>query len=99
MRSPREWYQVLATLTERFPGLRPAERRGLAWWVYGSILAQSSCQSAVGTALLTVGHWHGIRQYLREWLYDGNDKAAPCRTQLDVTLCFAPLLRWVLAWW
>ena len=32
-------------------------------------------------------------------LYDGSDRTSPCQTQLDVTLCFAPLLRWVLAWW
>ena len=39
------------------------------------------------------------RQYLREWLRDGADRAAPCRVQLEVEACFAPLLRWVLAWW
>ena len=39
------------------------------------------------------------RQYLREWLYDGSDRARPCKSQLNVTLCFAPLLRWVLTWW
>ena len=33
------------------------------------------------------------------WLYDGSDGTSPCETQLDVTLCFAPLLKWVLAWW
>ena len=32
-------------------------------------------------------------------VYDGSDRARPCKTQLDVTLCFAPLLRWVLTWW
>jgi hypothetical protein len=90
---------VLATLTERFPALRAAQRRGLAWWVCGTILARSGCQDAVVTALVPVGRWQTIRQHLREWLYDGNDRAAPCRTQLDVSLCFAPLLRWVLAWW
>ena len=26
-------------------------------------------------------------------------RARPCKTELDVSLCFAPLLRWVLAWW
>ena len=29
----------------------------------------------------------------------GPTGAAPCRVQLDVDACFAPLLRWVLAWW
>ena len=38
-------------------------------------------------------------EYLREWLYDGSDRARPCQTELDVSLCFAPLLGWVLTWW
>jgi hypothetical protein len=99
VRYPSEWYQMDATIAERLPGLRPAQQRGLTWWVYGVILAQSICQNAVITALLTVGGWHGLRQYLREWLYDGEDKAAPCHTQVDVAACFPALLRWVLAWW
>jgi len=99
MRSPREWYQLLDTIVRQFPDLRPAQQRGLAWWVYGTILAQSACQNAVIAALSPVGRWHTVRQQVREWLYDGVDRAAPCRTRLEVTGCFAPLLRWVLAWW
>ena len=59
----------------------------------------SACQNAVASALSTRGNWNSLRQYLREWLYDGSDRARPCQTELDVTLCFAPLLKWVLAWW
>ena len=29
----------------------------------------------------------------------GSDRARPCRTELNVSLCFAPLLKWVLTWW
>ena len=99
MRYPPEWYQMEHTIATHFPSLRPAQQRGLALWVYGTILAQSACQDAVIAALLTLGAWHGLRQHLREWLYDGEDKAAPCHTQVDVTLCFAALLRWLLSWW
>jgi Transposase DDE domain len=99
MRFPQEWAQMHEMLAHYLPHLRPAQRRGLAWWVYGTMLAQSACQNAVITALLTVGAWHGWRERLRDWLYDGPDKAAPCQTQLEVTTCFAPLLRWLLAWW
>ena len=56
-------------------------------------------QNAVASALSPWGGWNKFRQYLREWLYDGSDRARPCQTQLDVSLCFAPLLRWVLCWW
>lgn len=93
------WYQMQTTIAQQFPALRPAHQRGLALWVYGTILAQSACESAVLTALLTCGAWDGLRQRLREWLYDGADKAAPCHTQLEVSRCFAPLLRWLLTWW
>ncbi len=65
----------------------------------GAILAGSACQSAVASALSPWGNWNSRRQYLREWLYDGSDRARPGKTELDVSLCFAPLLRWVLAWW
>ena len=99
MRFPGECYQMETTLAQHLPQLRPAHRRGLVLWVYGTVLAKSSCQNAVCTALLAIGAFPTVRQYLREWLYDGKDKAAPCRTQVEVTGCFAPLLSWVLAWW
>ncbi len=72
---------------------------GLAWWLCGAILAGSACQNAVASALSPRGSWNNLRQYLREWLYDGSDRARPCKTELEVSLCFAPLLKWVLAWW
>src|SRR5215217_6154032 len=57
-------------------------------------------QSAVLNALEPMGHpRHATRQRLREWTYDGADRAAPCGTDLEVAACFAPLLRWVLSWW
>jgi hypothetical protein len=99
MRFSSEWTQMYETLAHRLPHLRPAQRLGLAWWAYGPILAQSACQNAVITALLSVGAWHGLRERLREWLYDGQDRAAPCQIQLEVHRCFAPLRQWVLAWW
>lgn len=48
-------YQIEARLSQQFPTLRPAQQRGLALWVYGTILAQSACQTAVIAALLTLG--------------------------------------------
>ena len=99
MRFPRECYQMQQTFSQYFPDLRPAQQRGLTFWVYGTILARSACQNAVVTALLALGTWYSWRQYLREWLYDGRDRASPCATQLDITDCFAPLVRWLLSWW
>ena len=65
MRYPRECYQLLTAMGEYFPSLRPAQQRGLALWVYGTVLAKSACQNAVVARLLIIGSLHAIRQYLR----------------------------------
>src|SRR3982750_3498950 len=113
MHVPRELYPIERALAEHLPHLRGPQRRGLALWVLGAVLAQSACQAAVLgavlaqsacqaavlAALLPWAPHHALRQRLREWLLDGADKAVPCAAQVDVERCFAPLLRWVLAWW
>ena len=103
MRLPRECYQVQQMIETHLPNLTQAQLSGLVLWVCGAILAGSACQNAVASALSPWGRWNNLRQYLRqylrEWLYDGSDRARPCQTELDVSLCFAPLLRWVLVWW
>lgn len=92
-------YQMEQLLAVRFPQLRPAQQRGLAYWVVGTILAGSACETAVLTALSLRLSSQALRQRLREWLYDGKDKAAPCRVELDISTCFVPLLQWILSWW
>jgi hypothetical protein len=99
MRGSGRWYPIQEQLEQYLPELRPAQQGGLARWVYGALLAQSACQTAVVTALSVLGEWQTIRQGLREVFANGKDKAAPCQTQIEVTVCFAGLLRWVLAWW
>ena len=99
MRLPRECYRMQQIIETHLPHLSRPQLTGLVLWVCGAILAGSACQNAVASALSPWGRWNNLRQYLREWLYDGSDRARPCRTELDVSLCFAPLLRWVLSWW
>ena len=102
MRLPTEAYPITSALDTYLDILSPAQRRGLGWWVYGTLLAGSGCQSAVVAALEPVVGADGtaaVRQRLREWLYDGSDKDAPCRAEIAVSACFAPLLRWIGAWW
>lgn len=102
MRLPPEAYPILISLETHLPQLRPAQRRALTWWVYGSILAGSACQAAVLLALEPVVGWahrHALRQQLRAVLRDGVDQPGPNRCELDVRACFAPLLGWVLHWW
>jgi hypothetical protein len=91
---------VEAVVATHLSQLRPAQQRGLALWVVALLLARSGCERAILTALAPVGFAeHALRARRREWLYDGADRAAPCATALDVTSGFAPVLRWVLAWW
>ena len=99
MRLPRETYQMQQTIETHLPHLSQPQLTGLVLWVCGALLAGSACQNAVASALTPWRSWNNLRQYLREWLYDGSDRARPCQTQLEVRLCFAPLLRWVLTWW
>ena len=55
---------------------------GLVLWGCGAILAGSAGQNAVASALSPWGRWNNLRQYLREWLYDGSDRgpSRPDRT-------------------
>src|SRR4051812_18167538 len=99
MHVPPQPHPMERALAERLPHLRGPQRRGLALWVLGAVLAQGACQAAVLAALLPWAPYHALRQRLREWLLDGADKACPRAAQVDVERCFAPLLRWVLAWW
>src|SRR5689334_21688272 len=99
MHAPPPSYPMERALAEHLPHLHPPQRRGLALWVLGAVLAQSACQAAVLAALLPWAPYHALRQRLREWLLDGADKAAPCAVQVEAQRCFAPLLRWVLGWW
>ena len=99
MRFPPAYAQLQSACEQFLPHLRPSQHRGLALWVLGTLLARSGCQSAVIVALSLYGNPDALRQRLRDWLYDGSDKAKPCHTQLAVETCFAPLLRWILSWW
>lgn len=100
MRFPREWYQMDRMLAAEFVHLPRAQRQGLTLWVYGVIRAHSACQTAVLAGLAPVlGEVDALRERLREWLKDGNQKAAPCASQVDVHACFVPLLRWILRQW
>lgn len=100
MRVPAECYQLTAEVEQRFPTLRAAQQRGLAIWVWGTVVAGSGCQAAVVAAVAPLfATSHAARQYLREWLYPGEQRAAPCHTTLAIDGCFVGLLGWVVQWW
>ncbi len=65
------------------------------------ILAQSCGLTRVSQQLARVmGQKEGaVRQRLREWHWEKQAKAGKQRQELEVSLCFPFLLKWVLSWW
>jgi hypothetical protein len=94
-------YAWLALLTSAFPGLSAAQVRGLAWFSFGMLLAQSCSVTAVAGQLadLLGQKYDTVKQRLREWYCEAQAKSGRRRRQLDVRTCFSPLLRWVLRDW
>jgi hypothetical protein len=93
-----QWEQ---TVSRQMPHLSTPQAKVLAWWSYGMIVAKSCGITSVVTQLAVVlgQKEDALRQRLREWCYAAADKQGPQRTEVQVSGCFAPLLRWVLAWW
>ena len=90
-----------ATVSRRLPHLSRAHAHVLALWSYGMVLSHT-CGMTTVVALLAplVGASEStLRQRLREWCYDAQDKRGTHRQAVEVSACFAPLVCWVLAWW
>ena len=94
----RRWNDEVA---EAFPNLSQPQAAGLATWSFGMVLARSCALSAVAVFLakLLCQKINTARQRLREFYQEADAKKGEDRQQLDVTTCFAPLLRWVLRNW
>ena len=101
MRLPAEASRISSFVATVCPSLSPAQQRGLSQWVFGVLLADAGCESAVVDALAaaTGEQAEAIRQRGREWLRDGPDKLVPCAATVEPATCFATLLRWVVRWW
>jgi hypothetical protein len=93
--------QWTGTVSRYLPHLSRPQASVLALWSLGIALAGSGGLSQVSALLaqLLEQKEETLRQRLREWYYPAQDKAGQPRCSLDVQTCFAPLLRWVLAWW
>jgi Transposase DDE domain len=98
---PNPLSQWRETVSMAFPSLSRPQATVLALWSYGMVLAKSCGITTVcATLALQLECSEGsLVQRLREWCYDAKDKKGAKRQALDVTLCFAPLLAWVLSLW
>jgi hypothetical protein len=98
---PPELSQWMAEVSTYLTPLSRCQAYGLALYSYAVVLTQSC---GVSHAAFFLGHMLGqrentVRQRLREVSYEATHKRGAQRRELDVSLCFAPLLRWVLRLW
>jgi hypothetical protein len=93
-----QWESEVSTA---FAHLSRPQLRGLVLWSAG--IALTGCAGIVQiSALLAIVLGQGeqaVFQCLREWYLDAKQKSGKKRRELEVTTCFAPLLRWALRLW
>jgi hypothetical protein len=70
-------------------------------WSAGIALAGTVGMTQISAllALVLEQQEQAVFQRLREWYLDAKQKSGKKRRELEVTSCFAPLLRWVLRLW
>ena len=70
--------------------LRVSQRTVFAMWSFGMVVAHVCGIPSVAAVLagLTERSEAAVRQKLREWCYDAEDKSGDQRQALDVTSCF-----------
>jgi hypothetical protein len=93
--------QWTSTVSEHLPILSKPQATVLALWSFGMAVVKSCALTTVMlflAALLKVKE-NTMRQRLREWCYDSDDKRGDKRVDLNIPSCFPFLLRWVMAWW
>src|SRR5260221_6032882 len=74
---------------------------GLVLWSTGIVLSGAAgiTQISALLALVLEQPEQTVFQRLREWYLDAKHKSGKKRRELDVTSCFAPLLRWIVHLW
>jgi len=93
-----QWFIMVTT---HLPHLSKPQAAVLALWSFAIAMIKSCGLTSVTVFLATLlgKKEDALRQRLREGYYDADDKKGDRRRDLEVSTCFAPLLRWVLEWW
>ena len=93
------FYDWKSRIGSQFGVLKPHHRDALAEYSFGMVLARSCGLASVVAhlaAFLSIGFWT-LRQRLRELYQPASAQIGAARSELDVTLCFGPLIRWAAA--
>lgn len=93
--------QWITTVAENLPNLSQSQATVLAIFSFGMVLAKCCALSAVVIILapLMKVTENTLRQRLREWYYDADNKRGDKRLEVNVSTCFPSLLRWLLSLW
>jgi hypothetical protein len=98
---PIELSQWMREVSTQLGPLSHAQAYLLALYSYAVVLTQSCgvSHNAYFLSQLLGQRENNVRQRLREITYEVGDKRGRQRREVDVRVCFAPLLRWVLRLW
>jgi hypothetical protein len=101
MSCPQRLSQWSKEVSTAFAHLSKPQIWGLVLWSTGIALTGAAGITQISALLATVLNQQeqSVFQRLREWYLDVQQKSGKKRRELDVTSCFAPLLRWVLRLW
>jgi hypothetical protein len=93
-----QWKQEVSTA---FGQLSQPQVWGLVLWSAGIALSGTAGITQISALLaLVLGQQEqAVFQRLREWYLDAKHKNGKKRREVDVTTCFAPLLRWIVRLW
>src|SRR5665213_1792013 len=94
-------YQCRDSIREYLNHLSRSEALVLALWSLGMVLVKSCATSQVALFWSEAFEqpFNTCKQRLREFYWEKKKKRGKKRREIDVTLCFEPLLKWVLALW
>jgi hypothetical protein len=94
----RQW---VATVSGYLSHLSKPQATVLALWSFGMVMTKSCGLTTVGGFLASLlgQKDNTVRQRLREWFRDAEDKRGDQRQEIDVSTCFVALLRWILSLW
>jgi hypothetical protein len=101
MALPKRLRQFYRTIRTNRPHLTKPQAKTLALWS-DAILHTGACgltTVATYAALLLRQPQNTLRQRLREFYKDAAHKSGAQRRELDITPCFAALLRWIVRLW
>ena len=101
MSCPEKLWQWKQEVSSAFAHLSKTQAEGLALWSAGIALTGSGGISQISALLAQVLEQQEgtVFQRLREWYLDAPHKSGDHRRELDVSRCFAPLLRWIVQRW